>query len=952
MATKLPQPLPPNYHEFVSACFLGPRAENYDKLQEIFEGVLKSHAETRMSYHPEDKNFITQAIKDSEEFQNTMKLTGEQVQLVSGWLSKYSVPFFSPRYMGHMCMETSVPALAGWLMTILYNPNNVAFEASPITTIIELQVGEQLCEMLGYEAKNDETPWGHLAADGTIANMESMCSARNLKFYPLSLHAAMTRGNKPLAFIADEFKVTTCDDPVPRLFSTLDTWQLLNLAPSVILSIPDQLLVKYSISADFLAQALSPYLAQTEGKNALMKMYNVTVEPKYFVPSTKHYSWPKAAALVGIGSGNCVNVPVDLNARMDIHELEKKLQACLDAQQPVYCVVAVIGSTEEGAVDPLHDIVRLRDEFATKGMSFVIHADAAWGGYFASMIRQPKKVPYELPDRGYVPSITLRPSTVDQFKALGMADSITIDPHKSGYIPYPAGGLCYRDGRMRHLLTWSAPYLNQGEGGMSIGIYGIEGRWVNPVRLRSRASYTTASLGLDTKGHGALLGEVCWTSRRFGAHWATMSDDKTDFIVEPFNALEDESYKVIIREGILPKSNKEIVEAEDQKPYQVLCTLASELNINVFACNFRINGKVNDDVEEANALNKRIFARFSMTRPEEDKNSYSLFLSSTVFGQEDYGECVRNLQRRMGLETDSRQDLYVLRNVVMSPFQSAGNFVEDLANEFQRVLKEEVKLAISRNTIQAQVHEFIMQGASDLYLAYRPLFHNANGRQQVILHAKIQSEERQQEYQRARSANPGDVYKLATSAKTTMEQILENMEFKGTISGPGTAPLNSRYRDAHYPASYTPFYIYGSPDKTNLDHMLTRAPNAQIISDGVALDVQPRLSAEQLLDGAIARALLPEEAMQPFSTKHMPFQPEAMFPVEIFTDTGTVDAKGPRLAYGGTCIAKGTLTMGKMVFVDCDQLNQEGFSAVPAVKANVVEEWSDIVAASFGKANA
>jgi glutamate/tyrosine decarboxylase-like PLP-dependent enzyme len=78
--------------------------------------------------------------------------------------------------------------------------------------------------------------------------------------------------------------------------------------------------------------------------------------------------------------------------------------------------------------------------------------------------------------RDFVPSITLRESTVKQFEALKGADSITIDPHKAWYIPYPAGALCYRDGRMRFLVTWTAPYLHDGSDGESIGVYGIEGR--------------------------------------------------------------------------------------------------------------------------------------------------------------------------------------------------------------------------------------------------------------------------------------------------------------------------------------------------------------------------------------------------------------------------------------------------------------------------------------------
>ena len=62
----------------------------------------------------------------------------------------------------------------------------VAFEASPITTLLEKDVGSQMCEMLGYDTYIKPEPgntkpepkkvvsWGHIACDGTIANMESM----------------------------------------------------------------------------------------------------------------------------------------------------------------------------------------------------------------------------------------------------------------------------------------------------------------------------------------------------------------------------------------------------------------------------------------------------------------------------------------------------------------------------------------------------------------------------------------------------------------------------------------------------------------------------------------------------------------------------------------------------------------------------------------------------------
>ena len=136
-------------------------------------------------------------------------------------------------------------------------------------------------------------------------------------------------------------------------------------------------------------------------------------------------------------------------------------------------VVAILGTTEAGSVDPLADIIALRDEMRQLGLSFIVHVDAAWGGYFASINRRDKSS-----SRTNEPlRIGLREYTRTQFRYLSESDSITIDPHKSGYVQYPAGGLCYRDGRQRFFMTWNAPVLHHQADGESIGIYGIEGRY-------------------------------------------------------------------------------------------------------------------------------------------------------------------------------------------------------------------------------------------------------------------------------------------------------------------------------------------------------------------------------------------------------------------------------------------------------------------------------------------
>lgn len=165
--------------------------------------------------------------------------------------------------------------------------------------------------------------------------------------------------------------------------------------------------------------------------------------------------------------------------------MERRLNASLEEKRAVFAVCAIIGSTEEGAVDPLAEIVVLRKKYQAKGLSFLIHADAAWGGYFASML--PKDFtpgnPFVAPPQkgegeGFVPDATLRPDTQEQIFALRYADSITVDPHKAGYIPYPAGGLCYRDDRQRYLITWTSPYITRGGTVTSIGVFGVEGRSV------------------------------------------------------------------------------------------------------------------------------------------------------------------------------------------------------------------------------------------------------------------------------------------------------------------------------------------------------------------------------------------------------------------------------------------------------------------------------------------
>ena len=129
-----------------------------------------------------------------------------------------------------------------------------------------------------------------------------------------------------------------------------------------------------------------------------------------------------------------------------------------------------------------------------------------------------------------------------------------------------------------------------------------------------------------------------------------MSVDTDPFIVVPLNPLRSEpdakavqAEKQRIRTEILGASNEALI--QNAWAMEELRSLGSDLNINAFACNFRINGEVNTDVVEANYLNNRIFDILSLTGVGELPETIPMFLSATTFAHEDYGECADAYKR-------------------------------------------------------------------------------------------------------------------------------------------------------------------------------------------------------------------------------------------------------------------------------------------------------------------
>ena len=89
---------------------------------------------------------------------------------------------------GHVSGDTVFSANIGYITGLLYNQNNVTQESSSVTTTYEIEVGKDLSEMLGFDRGKSR---GHLTAGGTIANIEVMWAARNVKFLPLAFESAL-----------------------------------------------------------------------------------------------------------------------------------------------------------------------------------------------------------------------------------------------------------------------------------------------------------------------------------------------------------------------------------------------------------------------------------------------------------------------------------------------------------------------------------------------------------------------------------------------------------------------------------------------------------------------------------------------------------------------------------------------------------------------------------------
>jgi tyrosine decarboxylase/aspartate 1-decarboxylase len=148
---------------------------------------------------------------------------------------------------------------------------------------------------------------------------------------------------------------------------------------------------------------------------------SVTQTPNVVVPESAHFSFKKAAGLLGVEL-RVTSLADDHTA--DVGAVERF------CDEDTVLVVGVGGTTEYGRVDPIPELAAVAEEYGA-----LMHVDAAWGGFV---------LPFTDHDWNFGDAAV---------------DTMTIDPHKMGQAAIPAGGLLARNEGLLDALAVDTPYL-------------------------------------------------------------------------------------------------------------------------------------------------------------------------------------------------------------------------------------------------------------------------------------------------------------------------------------------------------------------------------------------------------------------------------------------------------------------------------------------------------------
>lgn len=537
----------------IKSLFLGPKAENQELYESLILEIIRDSCFLRKNFHPNDKPIITEFDKLQEDYTETTSELKQHLQTVLSELKK-GVPLYHPRYIGHMHGDLLLSAIAGYFGTILYNSNNVVGESSPATTEMEFRYISGLAQMVGYKRMinlgNETTkqPWGHLCSGGTSANIEALWVARNVKYYPISVKlASLSEPN--CEFLKDVFlnyfnkyiKELTFNElfnlPSREIFDLKDNiYKQCKIRKSGNTKFKDYVLeIKKSIEKyDVVRTGLHGIHIKVSEKGEILNL------PNLYVAKSKHYSWDKAIDVIGIGQDQLIEVNLDNDYRMDFDSFNRLFRK----DKPTLAVIGILGSSKQGSIDPIDKLIDFRNNLENnEKISYYLHVDGAYGGYFPCLLRDERneKQSYndvlkflktikilDLSEEVELFDNLINENWYKKIEAVQFADSITIDPHKMGYVPYPAGCIVFDDTRCKDFISYTPSYLNDpgDENDIStafLGQWTLEGS--RPGAAATACYLSTQVLPLHQKAHGILIKNSIQAANRFWINIKKFNED-------------------------------------------------------------------------------------------------------------------------------------------------------------------------------------------------------------------------------------------------------------------------------------------------------------------------------------------------------------------------------------------------------------------------------------------
>lgn len=570
--------------------FLGPKAENADWVKEMFLEIFDQWFAWRESLYTQDGKVITELDQRQTLFLERKRRFRQYLQTISDRFQS-EVPNFTPRYIGHMNNEISLPGLMGHVISLLHNPNNISGEASRVGITLENEAISDLAKMIGFDENRSR---GHFTSGGTVANFEGAIRAR-ARFARWLALGAYLRANHLYEMSLIE--------------ASHMGWKRY-----------DELMHQYGLD-EKLINAFH-YLEQNPIEMA--ERYNDIFKTKYrgpviLVPNNKHYSWKKAAHFLGLGLEAFWPVKLNHFGKLSAVDLKLKIEKAKSEGRPVMMVVSVAGTTEMGDFDPIDKVADLLKEYReSQHLHIWHHVDAAYGGYFCSLPR--------------VESEYVSRELLNALKSIRLANSITIDPHKLGYVPYSSGAFICADQREYFAQKIDAPYIKFDEN-RDKGTQTLEGS-------RSAAGavstwLTSKSIGLNADGYGRIL-ELTMKSRMWLQH------------------LLEEAHPMI-----------------RVAPY-------SETNVLCFCV-----AAEGEAISESNRKTQKIYERFSSAR----NNEY--FVSQTNLNWEAYQDYLNDYTDHWTAKKDTDK-LTLVRMVLMNPFFITKEGNTDYPREFVSCLVHEM----------------------------------------------------------------------------------------------------------------------------------------------------------------------------------------------------------------------------------------------------------------------